>query len=572
MGRQNRRANCDPFGETALHLKTLNRYWHTIRYLRPVQFYGRLWFRIWHPSPNLKPAPLHSEPSGLWQTPAKRLASMSGPRDFVFLNQPGQLDEIGWDGPQREKLWRYNQHYFDDLNAIDATARLDWHLPLIEDWIAKSPPGEGNGWEPYPTSLRIVNWIKWSLSHGKLSQRALHSLAIQTRWLLGRLEFHLLGNHLFANAKALVFAGLFFQDKESEGWLNKGMQILEKEVPEQILSDGGHFERSTMYHAQALEDLLDLLNISACYASKLSPSQHSQVSDWENRALKMHRWLKAMCHPDDEMSLFNDAAFGIAPDMGELEPYAHHLIPGLQSAGEQALLQLPESGYVRLTHGPAVAILDVAPLGPDYLPGHAHADTLTFELSVHGQRVLVNPGTSCYGNSPERLRQRGTASHNTVTIDGCDSSEVWSGFRVARRASPIELRLNKAPDDSSCEVSCGHNGYHWLPGKPIHHRTWRINENGITIKDVVEGPHQVAISRFHFHPKVDIKFSSGNTKCMVQLPSGEALNLYIEKGQGQLESSTWHPRFGVSLPSTCLVVRLQKNTSAVRFCWDNAHT
>ena len=182
---------------------------------------------------------------------------MTGPRGFVFLNQPGQLDEIGWDGPQREKLWRYNQHYFDDLNAIDAPTRRAWHTALVEDWVADNPPGHGIGWEPYPLSLRVVNWIKWSLAGTTLSPAALQSLAVQVRWLTDRLEIHLLGNHLFANAKALVFAGLFFQGKEADTWLKKGLRILERQVPEQILPDGGHFERSTMYHALALEDILD---------------------------------------------------------------------------------------------------------------------------------------------------------------------------------------------------------------------------------------------------------------------------------------------------------------------------
>jgi len=81
---------------------------------------------------------------------------------------------------------------------------------LIKKWVQENPPGEGNGWEPYPISLRIVNWVKWDLAKNCLSDEALHSLAVQARYLLKRPEFHLLGNHLFANAKALIFAGLFF--------------------------------------------------------------------------------------------------------------------------------------------------------------------------------------------------------------------------------------------------------------------------------------------------------------------------------------------------------------------------
>ena len=141
---------------------------------------------------------------------------------------------------------------------------------------------------------------------------------------------------------------------------------------------------------------------------------------------------------------------------------------------------LRDSGYVRLAAGPAVALLDVAPLGPDYLPGHAHADTLSFELSLFGQRVIVNGGTSRYGSGPERLAERGTAAHSTVQIDGADSSEVWGGFRVARRARPRDVRVHPGLDPlppvlspaaaGACagvlEVSAAHDGYCRLPGRP----------------------------------------------------------------------------------------------------------
>jgi len=113
-----------------------------------------------------------------------------------------------------EKLWLYNLHYFDDLVSCDAENKRELHSGWIKKWVQENPPGEGNGWEPYPTSLRIVNWIKWGVAGNCLSDEVLHSLAVQARYLLKKLEYHLLGNHLFANAnanaKALIFAGLFF--------------------------------------------------------------------------------------------------------------------------------------------------------------------------------------------------------------------------------------------------------------------------------------------------------------------------------------------------------------------------
>jgi uncharacterized heparinase superfamily protein len=495
---------------------------------------------------------------------------MTGPRSFVLLNEPGQLDEIGWNGPQREVLWRYNQHYFDDLNAIDAPTRQVWHVALVDDWVANNPPGHGMGWESYPLALRVVNWIKWSLTGATLSSTALQSLAVQIRWLTGRLEIHLLGNHLFADAKALVVAGLFFQGKEADAWLEKGLRILASEVPEQILPDGGHFERSTMYHALALEDILDLVNAATCFASRLSPAQQLQVSDWKKQACAMHAWLQAMCHPDGDISLFNDAAFDIGSSMAELDAYFNRLLPTLNAVTEQASVEMQDSGYVRLARGHAVALLDVAPLGPDYLPGHAHADTLTFELSVGKQRVLVNSGTSCYGTSTERVRQRGTAAHNTVVVDGQDSSEVWGGFRVARRAYPMELHTKYEADGALSEVSCAHNGYYWLPGKPVHRRTWRIDERGLTINDLVEGPCSTAEARFHFHPDLQIRFHEKRQEGMALLPNGTAVTFQVEHGEAQLEPSTWHPFFGVNIPNICLVVKLVQSTSQLHYGWSNS--
>ncbi|NBQ67464.1 MAG: heparinase [Nitrosomonadaceae bacterium] len=545
-------------------------YWHTLRHLRPVQFYGRVWFRLLRPKPNLRLAPPRASKSDLWHVPAKRLPSMTGPRSWVFLNEAGHLEELGWDGAQREKLWRYNQHYFDDLNAQDAADRLLWHAALVDEWIAHNPPGQGNGWEPYPLSLRVVNWVKWASSGAALHSVAQQSLAVQVRWLTGRLENHLLGNHLFANAKALTMAGLFFEGTEADAWLAQGLRILAREVPEQLLPDGGHFERSTMYHALVLEDLLDLVNAAQCFASRLSPAQRQQVADWPLRARELHTWLLTMCHPDGEISLFNDAAFDIAPSVAEIDAYARRILVDVTTLGPSPLVHLKDSGYIRLAHGPAVALLDVAPVGPDYLPGHAHADTLSFELSVGAQRVLVNSGTSSYGSRDERLRQRGTAAHNTVVVNGQDSSEVWGGFRVARRAYTLGLHIEQSADATATVVRCAHNGYARLPGKPTHHRIWRMDAHGLTVTDRVEGLHQSAEARFHFHPAVQVQMGSNQAEGTATLPDGTVITWQLDNGQARLEASTWHPRFGHVEPNVCLTVKLVDGSSTLHFRWAHA--
>ena len=66
--------------------------------------------------------------------------------------------------------------------------------------------------------------------------------------------------------KALIFAGLFFEGPDADRWVGLGLKILSKELNEQILEDGGHFELSPMYHSIILEDLLDIINILTVYS------------------------------------------------------------------------------------------------------------------------------------------------------------------------------------------------------------------------------------------------------------------------------------------------------------------
>ncbi len=543
-----------------------------MRYLKPVQVYGRLWRHLYHPAPTVGKPPALRATTGIFQAPARRGPCMHSPNTFEFLHETHAVSaSCDWDNPSWEKLWRYNLHYFDDLVATGARARDVWHRVLIFRWINENPPGQGTGWEPYPISLRIVNWIKWWYDRPTSASQSrdefdsvlfIGSLATQSRFLYRRLEFHLLGNHLLANAKALIFAGLFFQGDEADHWLAKGINVFEDQLREQILPDGGHVERSPMYHAIVLEDLLDLVNITQLYPS-LSNKIQGLAKNWRETVQRMRRWTLAMLHPDGDMALLNDSALGIAAHPSEIDAYARRLGLGNLSVCEPGLTNFKESGYVRWDQGPIVAFLDVGDIGPDYLPGHAHADTLSFELSVFGHRVIVDSGTSCYGSSPERIRQRGTAAHNTVTIDDKDSSEVWGGFRVARRARPVGLEIRFFP--GRFLVSCAHDGFRRLRGKPTHRRLWGFDSNGLLVRDLVDSRWQDAVARFHFHPS--LKLQGNADSAMLITPSGKIVCFQVLAGEPKIVDSSYHPQFGTSIPSRCLEVRFTAPESAVRFFW-----
>lgn len=542
----------------------LGRLWRTAIHLRPGQVFRRVQHHLWHPRPETGPAPELAVPAAGWISAPAGAPGLLGSDGFRFRFLNAEHEFAGaadWNRTDRDKLWLYNLHYFADLVAADAPARADRHRVLIARWIAENPPGAGNGWEPYCLSLRIVNWLKWQCQGGGLDAAARHSLAVQVRLLRRSLEWHLRGNHLFENARALCFAGCCHRGPEADLWLAEGRRLLEDQLDEQVLADGGHFERSPMYHALVLEGVLDLLNLTraaqAAGRGGLAALHVRLAAD----ARRMLGWLQALTHPDGEIALFNDAAFGIAPAPAALQHYASALGVVPEAAAVPEALWLPASGYARLAVGPALLLADAGALGPDYQPGHGHADTLSFELSLHGRRVIVDAGTSRYGTGPERLAQRRTGAHNTVELDGRDSSEVWSGFRVGRRARVCAAGV--LPDAAGPAFAAAHDGYRCLPGRPVHRRSWRLRTGGLEIVDRLDGGGEHDISAgLLLHPdcsarrlddgRIDIG-RDGRRCCVLAVTGADGL---------APEPADYHPEFGKVLATTRLVARARRRLPA----------
>ncbi len=523
-------------------LNAAARYFHTLRHLKARQIVARARFRLQRPAvPSAEPLARAAGGEG-WVVPPGREPVLTGPWRVRLL---GREREIGapssWQDADPERLWLYNLHYFDDLNAREAPARSAWQRAWIARWPAENPPVSGVGWEPYPVSLRAVNWIKWVLAGNAATSAMLASLAQQLRHLSRRVEWHLLGNHLLANAKTLVFGGAFFGGAEADVWLAQGAEILEAELAEQVLSDGGHFERSPIYHALALEDALDLVNLLRAYPRRAFVRRAALEAALRDAAPRMQAWLEAMCHPDGGIAYFNDCAFGVALEADALRGYGAAL--GLMAAlAAPGSLDLAASGYARLKAGDWCAIFDAAPVGPDYLPGHAHADTLTFELSLGAERVVSNSGTSTYEVGRQRSFERSTRAHDTVEIDGEDSSEVWSSFRVARRARPLERSFERT--GAGVRAACAHDGYTRLRGAPVHRREVEVAVGGIAWADRVEGTgrHRVR-GRLPLHPGV--RASLAGSRAILSTGSGARLELRADGVAAlELEGGTYAPCFG----------------------------
>ncbi len=469
---------------------------------------------------------------------------MIAPESFRFLNVERPLD---WHSAEYPRLWMYYLHYFDDLVAVDAFDRTEWHETLIRRWIVENPVAEGVGWEPYPTSRRIANWIKWLLLGHQPVAGMLSSIAQQAEFVSRRLEYHLMANHLIANIKALILASLVLDCDKSQIWLDKARRLLTEQLREQIFNDGGHYERSPMYHAVVLEDIMDIVNIGQSYQSGVE-------DDLRNVAAIMAGWLQQLSRTDGTPSYFNDSVAGMAPCLAELKDY------GMRLHIESDPRPLSDSRFAVLENDRIRIIVDTGSPEPSYQPGHAHAEALAIELEVGGRSVLVNRGISTYETGATRLAERSTMAHNTVTMDGHNSSDVWGGFRVARRANII----SHSNDSQLGIVRAAHDGFSWLPGPVTHDREVRLLPDGIRVIDRLsgDGRHQ-ALSYWHLHPDCRIEsdehIHAGELLISMASDSEAVRVLLTFDGQKEvrLEEFLWNRTFGESLAAHVLVCEVE---------------
>jgi uncharacterized heparinase superfamily protein len=379
----------------------------------------------------------------------------------------------------------------------------------------------------------------------------------QLLWLEANLEFHLQANHLLKNAKALVFSGVYFSGDIAHRHLGAGMRLMLEETAEQILADGGHFERSPMYHCIALEDVLDVINLLNANAGLVISEDLDALCRTASRGL---RFLEEILAADGEIPLFNDAAFGISPEPSELLAYGRRIVDGSpndKSTGPSRIC-LPDTGYYGYRYNGDSLLIDCGPMGPDYQPGHGHCDALSYELCINGRRVIVDSGVHDYEKSELREYVRSTAAHNTVRIDGMEQSEIWGAFRVARRARPIVAELDEW-QEGCLEFRGAHDGYCRLPGRPVHERQVRINSSGCwIISDTVTGIGNHLVESFiHMHPDFDMCPENDHSFLIKDGRSSVARVRVESDCETSVITGTYCPEFGKRYENPVLILSSQ---------------
>lgn len=493
--------------------------------------------------------------------------SILGPHKFIFLNETCFISkELEFKTNENKKLWLYNLNYFDFLNSKLSSKGYRYALQFLESWLKNKKSSKYLGYDPYPTSLRIINWIKFYSNSNNMDHKIKLSLFNQTEFLYHNLEWHLLGNHILANAKALIFAGVFFSGRKASKWKLKGIKIFQSQIKEQILKDGGHFEKTPMYHAILIEDILDIINISDSEPNLMPSIFKDQLI---STAEKMLIWLETMSFKSGEMPHFNDSTKNISHDIKTLNKYAKRLglkIPTPFNLTQHInVIELQNSGFVRIDQKNALTFLDVGSIGASYIPGHAHADTMSFETSFFNSRFFLNLGISTYENSKRRLLERGTSSHNTVEIDGKNSSGVWSSFRVSHRAKVFDLRIKKESNFKAV-ISCYHDGYNTIFKKNHHYRKWVFEPQKIKIIDQVSLDTSYAVANFNLDPQVKVSKKNQNDNYILN-KSNKTVNFLVKNGEAKIVNKFYALEFGRLEKTKCISIKLQKGKSEVIITW-----
>lgn len=408
--------------------------------------------------------------------------------EFFLINERHKVDLSCWSVPEASHLWNFNLHYFEFCVPLAARYAsggdredVDQFKRLVLSWIASCEYPLGDAWHPYTISLRLVNWLICidlfgdALAEDTIFMGALYeSMYHQYRHLLVNQEKHLLANHYLENLKTIIICALMFGEDDVLSTVERDYI---KQLDEQILPDGVHYERSMMYHKLILEGLL---RVELAYRS-IGKSAPTKVDT------KAKQMLDAMASIERGMGktpFFNDAADGVAKECAPLI-HACRNIYGYEP--DYTKTAFPDSGFYKLYDNTAALVFFAGEPGPSYMLGHAHCDLLSFELSLAGKPAIVNSGTYAY-QSELRPYFRSTAAHNTATVDGDEQMEYWAEHRVARGVGRVHVEV---VDEHRITASFRNFKGH------LHRRCVELRDGSLTVKDLTDRSNAEVIQRFH---------------------------------------------------------------------------
>lgn len=443
--------------------------------------------------------------------------------------------------------------WLDDLKVVGSPAARQLAKDLTARWLDEYPRYHPLGWRADLLASRLRHIF---LNHAFLEirgdaayrARILGAIKRQARHLGRVLPELLFGADLLLAAISLMIAGLMLPS--GDRLFARGRALFKRELARQILSDGGHIERSPRRMLDVLQHLVDLRDIVEAARQPL-PDDLVIAIDHLAAALDLLR------HDDGSLAAFNDTW-----------PIDANLVDrAIQRAAESPRLvnSLPSSGFQRLEAGASVVIVDAGAPPPHGYDAHAHAGTLSFEMSHDGECLIVNCGAHPW-SAAWREVQRTTAAHSTIIVDNLNSAILLPqkmpprGLVFGLALPPRQIACRREEQDGQTWLDCAQDGYRESFGLE-HRRRLYLAADGATFmgEDHLIGPGGNAFAlRFHLHPDIQASVTQDGSAALLRSPKdiqkGACWRLRVSGGSLGLAESAYSAPGGIIRRSQQLAI------------------
>jgi uncharacterized heparinase superfamily protein len=415
-----------------------------------------------------------------------------------------------------------------DLATLGSADTREIGRSAIAAWIAGNATWDPLSWRSDVLAERLIAWITQFESffvgggEDRLRDALLASIARQARHLARVAAWEMAGAARLHALKGLVLAGIALGQGERR--VARAIADLAHELPLQVLPDGGHVERSPAVQLAVLRDIVDIRTALR--------TAHIVVPDALQMAIdRMAPMLRLFRHGDGRLAQFNDTSeeYGALAD----------LLLTRSEVRARPPVSAPHSGFQRLQCGKTIVIADTGAPPPHGLDRHAHAGTLSFEMSVGRERLIVNCG-AYRGTSPDwRRAARNTAAHSTLIVADTNSAEIRDDLALGHR--PAVTDIERAEADGSQWIAASHDGYKPQFGLE-HARQLFLAADGDDLRgeDTLTGkPGSQFAIRFHLHPTVQVSLIQDGAAALLRLAGGTGFRLRAQGAQMSLADSIY---------------------------------
>ncbi|MCT6837578.1 MAG: heparinase II/III family protein [Bifidobacteriales bacterium] len=392
--------------------------------------------------------------------------------------------------PEDVRRWVYSFEWLKDLRTFGTNGGRLLARSMVTSW-ADRPPNDPIAREGGVIGRRLANWFghyEFCLSTATANTQhiVLEAAVKDGRRLSAMLPLSSLGWEELAALRGLL--AVYMAVPDYDGFLKRFEEQLPHVLARLLGEEGIAAERSPEAQYRCVQELTAIQGMFGVL-QWLPPEC---VSVALGRACAV---LRAFCHGDGGLALFN----------GAQEHGAKAITALLEQAERYRIVasSLSQGGFVRLTAGRALLLVDAAPPPPRGLDRMAHAGTLSFEFSHHRQRLFVNCGSAMGGGWQRALRS--SAAHTALIVEGESSSGFGAGGHITHR--PSQVRCQQEREGRADAVHLSHNGYYPSHGV-IWSRSLFLDPSGEELRgcERVEGERDVSFAlRFHIHPDVRVE-------------------------------------------------------------------